>query len=136
MPARPRGDGGHTLFVKGGPVEPLARCATELRDGEPQALDDGRRAELMERTNAMTDRGLRVLAFAYREVADRGRLADADEAEGDPGFLGILGLADPPRPGGPGGGSAWSRRGHRGVLPRGRSGPHRVGRGAQGRDRR
>jgi magnesium-transporting ATPase (P-type) len=93
-----RRDGGHTLFVKGGPVETLARCATELRDGEPQALDDGRRAELMERTNAMTDRGLRVLAFAYREVADGAPLAGADEAERDLVYLGAIGLENPLRP--------------------------------------
>ena len=93
-----RGDGGHTLFVKGGPAETLARCAAELRDGEPRPLDDERRAELMERTNAMTDAGLRVLAFAYRALADRGRLVDADEAERDLVFLGTVGLENPLRP--------------------------------------
>jgi magnesium-transporting ATPase (P-type) len=74
----------------------------ELRDGEPLPLDDGRRAELMERTNAMTDAGLRVLAFAYREIADRAPLADADEAEREMVYLGIVGLENPLRPEVPG----------------------------------
>jgi len=93
-----RGDGGHTLFVKGGPAETLTRCATELRDGERRALDDGRRTELAERTNAMTDAGLRVLAFAYREVAGGAPLADADEAERDLVYVGAIGLENPLRP--------------------------------------
>src|SRR3990172_7549514 len=97
-----RADGGHTLFVKGGPAETLARCAAELRDGEPRPLDDERRAELMERTNAMTDAGLRVLAFAYRALAGRAPLADADEAEREMVFLGIVGLENPLRPEVPG----------------------------------
>jgi len=46
----------------------------------------------------MTDSGLRVLAFAYRALADRGRLVDADEAERDLVFLGTVGLENPLRP--------------------------------------
>ncbi|MBI2912748.1 MAG: cation-transporting P-type ATPase [Chloroflexi bacterium] len=93
-----RRDGKHLLFVKGGPAETLARCAAELRNGEPQPLDAKRRIQLLERTNEMSDRGLRVLAFALREVGDPATLPSADAAEQEMVFLGLIGLENPLRP--------------------------------------
>ena len=94
-------DGRQVLFVKGGPAEVLGRCRLELRDGAAQPLGEQRRAELLARTDAMSKRGLRVLALAQRELA--GRVADSEEdAERDLVFLGLVGLDNPLRPEVPG----------------------------------
>ncbi len=90
--------GGQFVFVKGGPVEILARCSEELRDGEPVVLDDQRRETIREETNAVSAGGRRPLALAYREVDD-GRLPEgADEAERDLVFLGLVIIDNPLRP--------------------------------------
>lgn len=86
------------LFVKGGPVETLAGSSHELRNGKVEQLSPARRAELLERVNAMTDRGLRVLAFAYREVSESDHLDSAAQAEQDLIFVGMIGLENPVRP--------------------------------------
>lgn len=90
-------DGAQRVFVKGGPVETLARCFGELRAGAVRPLDAARRAELARRTNALSDEGLRVLAFAFREVPDAAPV-DAEEAEQRLIFLGLVGLENPLRP--------------------------------------
>lgn len=88
----------HILFVKGGPVETLAGSSHELRNGKVEQLSPARQTELLERVNAMTDRGLRVLAFAYREVSESDHLDSADQAEQDLIFVGVIGLENPVRP--------------------------------------
>jgi Ca2+-transporting ATPase len=93
-----RRDGQQRVFVKGGPVETLEACASELRDAEARPLPDGRRQEFLRRTNAMSDQGLRVLAFAFREPADTTQIRTAEEAEESLVFLGLIGLANPLRP--------------------------------------
>ncbi|MDZ4278552.1 MAG: cation-transporting P-type ATPase, partial [Dehalococcoidia bacterium] len=92
-----RGDGAQTLFVKGGPLETLERCRSELRDGAARPLDRARREELTKRTDAMTDRGLRVLAFAYRDLPTGEQIEGADAVERELVFLGLVGLENPLR---------------------------------------
>jgi calcium-translocating P-type ATPase len=76
---------GENLYVKGAPESVLARCVP----GESVTEAAGRAAE-------MTERGLRVLAVAWRPSAPPGD--DPDAAERDLRLLGVVGLADPPRP--------------------------------------
>ncbi|HEU4758625.1 MAG TPA: cation-transporting P-type ATPase, partial [Dehalococcoidia bacterium] len=93
-----RGDGRLALFVKGGPAETLARCQYELASGKPAELEGRRRIELLERMDAMSGRGLRVLAFAYREVEEGAQPETAEEAERELVLLGLVGLENPLRP--------------------------------------
>ncbi len=93
-----RKDGQFVLFVKGGPAETLARCQHQLLDGKTEALEGRRRIDLVERMDAMSRRGLRVLAFAYREVDESARPATAAEAERELVLLGLVGLENPLRP--------------------------------------
>ncbi len=93
-----RRDGRTMLYVKGGPVETLARCRAELSNGVPQALTEARRSEVLALVDGMSDRGLRVLAFARREVEPSERLETPDEAERDLVFLGLVGVDNPLRP--------------------------------------
>ena len=69
------------LNVKGAPDALLPRCRPVPEAAAPLA--------------AMTERGLRVLAVACRDVD--GLPADPDEAERDLSLLGLVGLEDPPR---------------------------------------
>jgi Ca2+-transporting ATPase len=100
--------GGGLAFVKGAPEQVLALCASDLRG----PLDAGRRAEILARNHAMADRGLRVLAVAWR------RLSDGEPRELLRGhiFVALLGLRDPLRPGAAEAVRAASRAGIRTVI--------------------
>lgn len=90
--------GSVVLFVKGSPVETLDRCSHEQRGGAVLPLGEARRAELQQRTDNLSDRGMRVLAFAYRTVPDGADLTDTDHIEAGLVFLGLVGFDNPLRP--------------------------------------
>ncbi|MEI8240640.1 MAG: cation-transporting P-type ATPase, partial [Actinomycetota bacterium] len=71
------------VVVKGAPDQLLPLCA--VTDGAAAAVE------------AMTQRGLRVLAVASRRHLGAA-VTDAEDAERDLHLLGLLGLQDPPRP--------------------------------------
>ncbi|PMS38787.1 Ca2+-transporting ATPase [Trinickia symbiotica] len=86
--------GGHILAVKGNPVEVLALCDEQMKDGQRLPLDDENRRRITEANVEMGGSGLRLLGFAY---------ASGDETLGVDSrglcWLGMLGLADPIREG-------------------------------------
>lgn len=75
---------GERLLLKGAPDATIPLCGTT--EGAEPALD------------AMSQRGLRVLAVASRRLAPGEDPRSAEEAEHDLELLGLVGLADPPRP--------------------------------------
>jgi len=83
------------LYCKGAPESVLPLCRHILTDGQTQPFSVEAKARVVQAQNAMAQQGLRVLAFAYRNLAigyDRERL------EEDLIFSGLVGLEDPPRP--------------------------------------
>ena len=83
------------VYTKGAADAVLPLCRQMLIDGKIQALDAALRASILRTQEAMARQGLRVLAFAFRELAagyDRERL------EEDLVFAGLVALEDPPRP--------------------------------------
>jgi calcium-translocating P-type ATPase len=89
-------DGRTWAFVKGAPVELLARC-THIRSGaHTSALDDAARQQVLAANDDMARAALRVLAVAVREVHN-GWIGQ-DEAERGLTLLGLIGMLDPPRP--------------------------------------
>ena len=83
------------LFVKGAPEELLCRARSIELDGRTEPLTVERVAALGRAATDMADRGLRVLAFAYRPL-DHGYVLS--ESEEDLVITALVGFEDPPRP--------------------------------------
>jgi magnesium-transporting ATPase (P-type) len=90
--------GAYEVLTKGSPEVVLPLCGVTRMNGETAApLSQADMREMMARVDALAEQGLRVLAFARREVL--GDLPEtAREAEVDMEFLGLVGMADPVRP--------------------------------------
>ena len=73
-----RGPNEVVLFVKGAPEELLPRARWIERDGRAEPLTADARAAFGRVATEMADRGLRVLAFAYRVLPADYVLADAE----------------------------------------------------------
>jgi sodium/potassium-transporting ATPase subunit alpha len=87
---------GPVLFAKGAPLEILERSTRILYRGNALPLDDSHRARLKGEVDALAGRGLRILGFAYREVAPSDPEAENEETELV--FLGLTAMSDPVRP--------------------------------------
>ena len=86
---------GLAVYCKGAPESVLPLCQHILVDGKVHPLRAEARVRIVQAQDAMAHQGLRVLAFACRNLAvgyDRERL------EEDLLFVGLAGLEDPPRP--------------------------------------
>ena len=88
-------------LVKGGPDVVLARCARVSGPGTDGAVQlDDARAQIDAANRRMGSEGLRVLAFAFRLLADDEvdrMLADPMSATHDLDFVGMVGIIDPLR---------------------------------------
>ncbi|MDO8617177.1 MAG: cation-transporting P-type ATPase [Dehalococcoidia bacterium] len=88
-------------YVKGAPRELLAHCSRILIRGRECDITEKLATEVMAGNDHMARSGLRVLAMAYRGLADdlEQRLASLDpgEVERDMVFVGLAGMEDPPR---------------------------------------
>ena len=85
-------DGRFVLVTKGAPESVLAACTTYEQGGEVRPLDPGAAEASLATFRALSSRGLRVLAVAYRDVAGGTGLHTADERELT--FAGFLTFAD------------------------------------------
>lgn len=99
-------------FTKGAAESLLPLCSHLWLRGEKVPMDESQRTRVMEACHAFMDRGLRVLAFAFRAL-DREVIGMApdplmgkihppafqpDVIEKDLVLAGLIGLEDPPRP--------------------------------------
>jgi calcium-translocating P-type ATPase len=90
-----RTPGGLVLYTKGA-LEALLELTTQLLvAGELQPLAAKLRKQLLLAQDALAAQGLRVLAIAYRRVAES---YDRDHLEEGLVLAGLVGLEDPPRP--------------------------------------
>ena len=88
-----------TIYVKGAPVETLQQCDRFYSNGEVRPLTAADRQRILEVNDAMAKRGLRVLAFAYRDGADlNGAPFTTADIEIHLIYLGLVALSDPVRP--------------------------------------
>ncbi|MFC9357736.1 cation-translocating P-type ATPase [Rhodococcus sp. NPDC057014] len=94
---------GSTQFVelvKGGPDVVLARCTTAFLPGRRAVPLDDVRDELTAANRELSEKGLRVLAFAARRLDGQEDAAAADPMSfvEDLTFVGMVGIIDPLRP--------------------------------------
>jgi len=99
------------VFVKGAPEILLAKSRYLWEHGKTVALDDDRRADFAQRSDALAGQALRMLAIATRSMpgtalgldlqtnaADRtSNIELPDSIEDDLILLGLVGMIDPPR---------------------------------------
>jgi calcium-translocating P-type ATPase len=86
---------GLVLYCKGAPEVVLPRCGRVAMDGGTVELSADRAATFRTAAEAMAEKGLRVLAFAWRELPEGFELVNA---EAEMTLAGLIGLEDPPRP--------------------------------------
>jgi calcium-translocating P-type ATPase len=90
---------GLRIHTKGSPEAVLARCtSSQDADGAPRPLTPDTRRQLAQVADSYAATGLRMLAFAARDLPAGTPLPRRREAERDLCFLGLAGLLDPPRP--------------------------------------
>lgn len=84
---------GRMLCCKGAPETVLASCAFVLLETGIVPLDAATKKRVLAAQDVMTSAGLRVLAFAYRDI-----VWDMPEEEEGMILSGMVGMEDPPRP--------------------------------------
>jgi sodium/potassium-transporting ATPase subunit alpha len=87
------------IYVKGAPVEMLQQCDRLHWGEEVRALTDADRKRILAENDDMANRGLRVLAFAYRDGEElHGTPYTTTDIETRLVYLGLVALSDPVRP--------------------------------------
>jgi Ca2+-transporting ATPase len=84
------------MFTKGAPDVVFSRCKHVLDDGEIKEINDEIINSYKRRNEEFSNRALRVLAFAVKDVPDEG-FVPALEDEVDMTLVGIIAMIDPPR---------------------------------------
>ena len=85
-----------TIYVKGSVEALLSRCSGMMNlEGQPVALE---KSQIEQAVQVMTEQGLRVLAFAQKEVGSHQHSILHDDIATGLVFLGLQGMIDPPRP--------------------------------------
>ncbi len=88
-------DGKHIMVVKGA-VDVLLTRMTHIRIGQTvEAMTEERKTQIEAQNMEFSKDGLRVLAFAYKEIETDREIALEDE--NDLTFLGLIAMMDPPR---------------------------------------
>jgi len=89
--------GAYEILSKGSPETILPLCTSHQNLGDSVPLNELQKQQITAEVDRLAHQGLRVLAFARREVT--GRLpVTALEAETSMEFIGLVGMADPVRP--------------------------------------
>src|SRR5690606_13485387 len=88
------------VWTKGAPDVLLDRCVAQRVGEDVLALTDEDRAQVTERTEALSAQGYRTLAVAYRVLDESGaqeRSGEDTDLEAGLVLVGVVGLIDPPR---------------------------------------
>ena len=86
----------HVLICKGAVEEVFAACTHFAVDGTVAPLDASHLSQMLEQTARLNTDGFRVIAVAYKEIANPGA-SYRSEDEGDLTLLGYIAFLDPPK---------------------------------------
>ncbi|MBS3093179.1 cation-translocating P-type ATPase [Candidatus Pacearchaeota archaeon] len=94
-----KGEGKIISYVKGAPEKIIEKSSYELINGEKIKIDEHDKVRLMKHYESMAKKGLRVLAFAFKEFPVYTKTEHITEkmAEDNLVFVGLQGMIDPPR---------------------------------------
>lgn len=90
-------DGRRLLFVKGAPDVIMKRCSLIYIKGSEVLFSTAHKQRMIKLNDEMADSALRVLGFAYREIAANGSGGYSESIEKNLVFVGLAGMMDPPR---------------------------------------
>ena len=93
-----RADQNLLAFTKGAPELLLHDCTFVLEDGAERPLTGADRDRIMSANDGYANQALRVLAVAYRTLAQDPHSFSAEAIEKDLTFAGLVAMIDPPRP--------------------------------------
>jgi Ca2+-transporting ATPase len=88
----------HVAFVKGAPDVLLDLCSHLQESGQPVALSDAKRRDILDQNRDLASNALRVLGVAYRPLPGVPETCTPETIEKDLTFVGLLGMIDPARP--------------------------------------
>lgn len=83
-------------YVKGAPKETLSLCTKIYLDEKVVNLTDEEREIILKQNDSMAEKGLRILAVAYRGMEFK-KGYTVEETEKDLTFIGLVAMFDPPR---------------------------------------
>ncbi|CAJ35128.1 cation-translocating P-type ATPase [Methanocella arvoryzae] len=84
------------LYVKGAPLAVLEKCTKKLSSGRESTLREEDRERVRYANDRLSSRGMRVLAFAYRDLSQED-ISDVWSLTHDLTFAGLTGFEDPIR---------------------------------------
>jgi magnesium-transporting ATPase (P-type) len=84
-------------YSKGAPRSILSICDKIEIDSRVDDMADGHLHSVETKIHEFADEGLRVIAFAYRELPQNGHI-DVEDIERNMIFVGLAAMKDPPRP--------------------------------------
>ncbi len=88
-------DSGLKSYTKGAPERLLERCKYILINGKVEEFTSALKQKIKDENDAMTDKALRVIGFAYKDFDEYSPNAELEE---NMIFLGLAGMMDNPRP--------------------------------------
>ena len=86
------------INVKGGLDEVLSVCDKIIVQGKIRPIETSDVEQIRNANESMANSALRVLAMAYRDLAEEPKNVHIGELESDLVFIGLLGMIDPARP--------------------------------------
>ncbi|WP_414545657.1 cation-translocating P-type ATPase [Nostoc sp. CCY0012] len=88
----------YVMFTKGSPELTLARCTQIHLGNHSDPLTDAQRQKILAENDQMASKGLRVLGFAYKPLAEIPPEGSDETSETNLVWLGLVGMLDAPRP--------------------------------------
>ncbi|MDD2807197.1 MAG: cation-transporting P-type ATPase [Patescibacteria group bacterium] len=92
-------DKSNVMYAKGAPEKIISMASKVRINGKKEILTPAKTNELKKRYEKLTAEGLRLLAFAYRQVPKSKHIDDIEKELNDFIFVGFVALKDPLRPG-------------------------------------